>query len=91
MSMQRLLEDSAKLVVVVLIVDFFDLTEGIEGFAVELVDVRDVGIRYNDVGELLHISNTVSYPSRQFRPNIVGRVQQSSFIQMPTTKEDELT
>lgn len=54
----------AELVVVVQRLDLLDLTEGVKGVVVEVVDVTYVRVLHDSVGEVLHVPDAVGYPTR---------------------------
>ena len=58
---QILVDDLAQFVVVLERLNLLDFSKGVEGVVVKVVDVADVAVGDDDIGELLH----VSYAMRQ--------------------------
>jgi hypothetical protein len=60
-ALEVLSDDGAELVIVFQSFDLFELAKCVKGIVVELVDFFDVSVRYDDVGELLHVADAMRY------------------------------
>ncbi len=58
-ALEVLADDVAEVVIVLEGLYFFDLAKRVKGVVVEVVDVVDVGVRDDDVGELLHVAEAM--------------------------------
>lgn len=58
-ALEVLGDDGAEFVIVFQGFDLFELAECVKGIVVELVDFFDVSVRYDDVGELLHVADAM--------------------------------
>lgn len=56
-AFEVLADDLAELFIVLQGFDFFKLAKGVKRLVVELVDFFDVWVCYNNVGELLHVTD----------------------------------
>lgn len=59
MALEVLGDDGAEFVIVFQSFDLFKLAKCVKGIVVELVDFFDVPVRYDDVGELLHVADAM--------------------------------
>lgn len=61
MALEVIADEAAQLIVVLERLDLLQLAEGVEGVVVQIVNVVDVLVGDDDVGEALHVAETVSY------------------------------
>lgn len=59
MCLERLADRFAEALIVIEVLDLLYLSEGIKGSVVQVVHFTNVGIGHDDVGQLLHVSNTM--------------------------------
>ena len=64
MFSQRLLQDLAVVVIVVERADLWDAAKALKGTQIQLVDVGEVRVGDDDIGQRLDIAQTVGYPTR---------------------------
>ena len=62
MLSQRIADDLAITLVILHIFDLSDSTKGLKSFVVQLVDVGHVRIRDDDIGQRLHVTETMGKP-----------------------------
>lgn len=67
-ALEVLRDDGAEFVIVFQSFDLFKLAECVKGIVVELVDFFDVSVRYDDVGELLHVADAMRYSVGSISP-----------------------
>ena len=61
-ALEVLRDDLAEAVIVFEGLDLLEFAETVKGVVVEVVDIVYVGVRYDDVGELLHVAEAMCYP-----------------------------
>jgi hypothetical protein len=66
----------AEVVIVLDRFDFLHFPERVEGVVIQVIDLVEVWVRDDDVGQLLHVPDPVGDSRRQLSPDIVGRADQ---------------